>query len=552
MKYRKFVGLEIGGQDYSVAELEGDPKTGFQLNYFHKEKIPLLALPGAEKTQERVIDWELLINQIKKKFKERNLTSAVVTVTLPESYYNFFLLSLPPVKAKDFRTLLEKEIKKTHPLKEGVNYEIGYMVLGEKRISSLNVLAVVIEQDRLREFHNNFNALGIKPSVFSIKPLSLYSLITQFYPELRDIILVDIGKDTTNILFFKNGQLQFIRNMYLTLGNIEQALSKSLLVPVDIAREFINKYGFDLEGYPQDEQGRRFKSYVISYLDRFKSELQRSILFYQEKIAGGQKISRIYLCGSALEIKSAGRVFKSELKLDAEVLPFPEKLRVYSEVEDYREKFAASVSSLGCCLLPVLKEKINFIPKIEKKKISKNIYFILIAICIILDVVILYSSKGYKKKLGLLQTEFQQLDKTLKVFPPELEKNYQKVEKKKKEIADLEEKFINAQKPHPDWKQLFLTFARIVNKEVLITDFRIFFDENENMHFEIRGEYQGTYPDAQLTLRKLRLRLEESKYFSGIEFNIFRGGEVRIGQARTFSFRMEGLIETGILKKEKL
>ncbi|HDI45835.1 MAG TPA: hypothetical protein ENF60_00680, partial [Candidatus Omnitrophica bacterium] len=76
MKYRKFVGLEIGGQDYSVAELEGDPKTGFQLNYFHKEKIPLLALPGAEKTQERVIDWELLINQIKKKFKERNLTSA--------------------------------------------------------------------------------------------------------------------------------------------------------------------------------------------------------------------------------------------------------------------------------------------------------------------------------------------------------------------------------------------------------------------------------------------------------------------------------------------
>jgi len=126
------------------------------------------------------------------------------------------------------------------------------------------------------------------------------------------------------------------------------------------------------------------------------------------------------------------------------------------------------------------------------------------------------------------------------------------VDEKKAEIADLEEKFINAQRPHPDWKQLFLTFARIVGKEVLITDFRIFFDESENMHFEIQGEYRGTYPDAQLTLRKLRLGLEESKYFSGVEFNIFRGGEVKIGEARTFSFKIEGLIETGVLKKEEL
>ncbi|OQX83807.1 MAG: hypothetical protein B6D53_01585 [Candidatus Omnitrophica bacterium 4484_49] len=552
MKYRKFVGLEIGEREYSIVELEGDIKTGFQLNYFRTGTIPLLTLPGAEKTQERVIDWELLIDEIKKEFRNRNLSSASVAVTLPESYYNFFLLSLPPVKAKDLSPLLEKEIRKTHPFEEGVNYEIGYMILGERRGRGINVLAVVMEQDRLREFHNNFNALDVKPSVFSIKPLSLYSLITQFYPDLRNIILVDIGKDTTNILFIRNGQLQFIRNMYLTLGNIEQSLSKSLLVPIDVSREFINKYGFDLDSYPQDEQGKRFKSYVISYLNRFKSELQRSILFYQEKIAGGQKISRIYLCGSALGIKSTGEVFKSELKLDAEVLPFPEKLGVDSGAENYRREFPVSASPLGCCVLPVLKEKINLIPKREQKKISKNIYFIVTVICIILDAVILYSSGGYKRKLGSLQTEFQQLDKTLKVFSPELEKNYQKVDEKKAEIADLEEKFINAQRPHPDWKQLFLTFARIVGKEVLINDFRIFFDESENMHFEIQGEYRGTYPDAQLTLRKLRLGLEESKYFSGVEFNIFRGGEVKIGEARTFSFKIEGLIETGVLKKEEL
>lgn len=552
MRYRKFVGLEIGEQEYSFAELEGDYKTGFQLNYFYKAKIPLLALPGAEKTQERVIDWELLINQIKKKFKERNLISAAVTVTLPEVYYSFFLLSLPPVKVKDLRPLLEKEIKKTHPLKEGVNYEIEYMILGEKKARSINVLAVLIEQDGLREFHNNFNALDVKPLVFSIKPLSLYSLITQFYPDLRDIILVDIGKDTTNILFLKNGQLQFIRNMYLTLGNIEQSLSKSLLVPIDVAREFINKYGFDFNSYPQDEKGERFKSFIISYLNRFKSELQRSILFYQEKIAGGQKISKIYLCGSALRIKSTGEVFKSELKLDAEVLPFPEKLKVNAEAEDYRQEFSTSASSLGCCLLPVLKEKINLIPRREGKKISTNIYFMLIAIFLILDTLIFYSSMEYKKKLGLLRTEFQQLERTLQGFSPELEKNYEKVEKKKEEIADLEVKFLNAQRPQLDWKQLFLTFARIVGKEVLITDFRIFFDDAENMCFEIKGGYRGTYPDAQLTLRKLRLGLEESEYFSDVEFNIFRGGEVRIGEARTFSFKIWGLIEPGVLKKEKL
>jgi Tfp pilus assembly PilM family ATPase len=552
MKYKKFVGLEIGEREYSFVELEGDLKSGFQVNYFHSEEIPLLTLPGAEKIQERVIDWELLINQIKKEFRERKLSSGAVTVTLPESYYNFFLLSLPPVKGKDLSPLLEKEVKKIHPLKENVKYELGYMLLGERRVRSINVLAVLIEQDRLREFHNNFNVLDVRPSVYSIKPLSLYSLLIHFYPQLKNIILVDIGKETASILFIRNGQLQFIRNMYLTLGNIETALSKSLLVPIDVAREFIHKYGLDFDNYPQDEQGRRFKSYIISFLNRFKSELQRSILFYQEKIAGGQKISKIYLCGSALRIKSVDEVFRSELKLDAELLPLPEKLNFQAEVEEYKQKFAIYASAVGCCLLPFLKEKINLVPKKERKKISKNVYFMIALGFIILDILILYSSIGYKKKLSSLKTELQQLDKVLKAFSPDLEKNYHKVDQKRAEIADLEEKFITAQRPHFNWKQLFLTFAKIVGKEVLITDFRIFFDESENMHFEIQGEYKGTYPDAQLTLRKLRLGLEESEYFSGVDFTIFRGGEVKIGEVKVFPFKINGLIEPGVLKKEEL
>lgn len=552
MRYRKFVGLEIDEREYSFVELEGDLKSGFQVNYFQSKETPLLALPGAEKTQERVIDWELLIDQIKKEFRERKLNSAAVTVTLPESYYNFLLLSLPPVKRRDLSPLVEREIKKTHPLKENVKYELDYMHLGGERVRNINVLAVLIEQDRLQEFHNNFNVLDVRPSVYSIKPLSLYSLLIHFYPQLKNVILVDIGKETTSILFIRNGQLQFIRNMYITLGNIETALSKSLLVPMDEAREFINKYGFDFENYPQDEQGRRFKSYIISFLNRFKSELQRSILFYQEKIADGQKISKIYLCGFALKIKSVDEVFRSELKLDAELLPLPEKLNFQTEVEEYKQKFAIHASAVGCCLLPLLKEKISFVPRKERKRVSKNVYFMIALGFVILDSLILYSSIGYKKKLSSLKTELQELDKVLKTFPPDLVKKYREVKQKKKEIADLEEKFMTAQRPHLAWKQLFLTFAKLVGKEVLITDFRIFFDENENMHFEIQGEYKGTYPDTQLTLRKLRLRLEESEYFSNVDFTIFRGGEVKIGEVRVFPFKINGLIEPRVLKKEEL
>jgi len=555
MATKKFVGIELSTESLKIAELDSSGSANFKVAYLKEIPIPMLTLPGGERTQDSVVDWEILISTLKEELKDKNYVSASISLVIPSKDANTTLLTIPLVKRRDIIQFLERELRKTITIQEDVETHIGYLRLGERVTKSgkmQDVLTIFTDRAKLIDYFNNFVSAGIKPNIFTVNTFSLYSLIVNFYPELDNAVLVNIGQSLTSIVIIRARQLKFVRSMYITLGNLVESISQKLLIPVKETEEFVGKYGFDFESYPKTEQAQRYKNSISKFLDKFKAELQRSILFYQEKFGTGEKISQIILTGMALDIKGLQEIFKDKFKLNVELLPVSKKINFPSDMENAESVYRLYASCIGAALIHELKYKVNLLPRTEKRKVAKSIYIEVCTILLVIYGVTYYNYFEYNKSLSARKNQFKQIQLAIQEYPADLNKEYENVLKKREEFSQLEKNFSDFQKPYVNWEKLFLEMGNLTAPEMLIDSVWVSFNKEGKMVFQIDGEYTGTFPDTQLTLRKVRLGLEESSFFKDVKFEIKRSGKVNIGEVKKFPYTIAGYIDEKVQEKRKL
>ena len=191
-------------------------------------------------------------------------------------------------------------------------------------------------------------------------------------------------------------------------------------------------------------------------------------------------------------------------------------------------------------------------PKVEKDRIGKRIHLEIAVVFLFVYAAMYYLHIGYKNRLSMQKKQLNQIQFEIEGYPENLEQDYNDVLSKKKDFSELEESFLKLQKPYIEWKGFFTEISNLIASDMLVTDFWIGFNSEGAMVFQIQGEYEGTYPDAQLALRKTRLSFEESDLFQNIKFEIQRSGKVKIGEVRSYPYTMAGYISSDFLAKREL
>ncbi|MDP8253568.1 MAG: pilus assembly protein PilM [Candidatus Kaelpia aquatica] len=552
MKNKKYLSLELSKKNLKIVEIEGSSNGDFKIVYYKNIAIPMLTLPGGEKTKDIVIDWDILLTQFKAEIKDRNYSNSSISLTVPSKDASDAVLTIPIIKGKDIVQFLEREIKKTTVIQEDRNNKIEYLKLGERTVKSgrvQDIFTVLADTDKLNSYLNNFASLGVKPHMFTIKPYTLYSLLQSLYPELNNIVLVDVGNELTSMVIIRDGQLKFARSMYVTIGNIAEVVSQDNNVPEKEIKDFIDQYGFKFESYPETEEGKRYKRSISRFSDKFRAELQRSILFYQEKFGSGDKISKIVLTGGGLEVADITEILKERLKLEVETLPIAKRLIAD---DDFKSHYSLYASCVGGALISDLKSKFNLAPKVEKARTSKRIYLEIVMVFLFVYATIYYLYLGHKNRFSAQKKQFNQVQFEIDSYPENLEQEYEDVLIKREDSARLRDVFSRLQRPYIGWEGFFTEISNLIDSTMLVVDFWVGFNSEGAMVFQIQGEYEGTYPDAQLVLRKARLSFEESDLFQNIKFEIERSGKVKIGEIRSYSYTMAGYINPDFLTKREL
>ncbi len=552
MKDKKYLSFELNRKSLKFVEIEGSSQGGFKVVYYKDMAIPMLTLPGGEKTKEMVVDWDILLKQLKGEIKERNYSNSLISLTVPSKDASDTVLTIPLIKGRDIVQFLEREIKKTTVIQDDKNNKVEYLKLGDRAVKSgkvQDILTVLTDKDKLNDYLSNFGSLGVRPHIFTIKAYALYSLVMNLYPELDDIVLVDVGSELTSMIIVKDGQLRFARSMYVTIGNIVDVVSQENRVSEKEIEEFINQHGFKFNAYPETDQAGKYKKSILRFMDKFRAELQRSILFYQEKFSSGGKVSKMVLTGAGLGVADVADVLRERLRLEIDILSPSAKIVADDE---FKNRYSLFASCIGSALIPELKSSFNLAPKAERDRAGKRLHFEIAAVFCLVYATIYFLYLGYTKEVSVQKKRLNQIEFEIEGYPDDLEKRYQELLVEKKDFSDLEEIFLELQRPHIKWEDFFSEISNLINPDMLVIDFWVGFDSEGSMVFQVKGSYESTYPDAQLTLRKVRLSFEESKLFENVKFEIQRAGEVKIGEVRSFPYIIAGYINPDYSVKRQL
>lgn len=187
----------------------------------------------------------------------------------------------------------------------GPDYVYDYSVTGLQRnfaneVTGMVVLAMGADTDYLLDQKDVFKNAGLNLHSSTCKENAL-SNIVRYYRDLGDDLdnqesfcFLEIGYKNTKMHFYKGTMFELTRYLEYGITHIEQAISRSLSIPVEKAQEYIENQGrvdFDkLEA-------------VVTMYSLLSKEIKQTITFYNSKSFGNQ-VNEILCIGEGTKIPS--------------------------------------------------------------------------------------------------------------------------------------------------------------------------------------------------------------------------------------------------------
>lgn len=370
-KKKMVVGLDVGSTSIKMVLLKED-----------NGKISVL------KAKRVVIDPENreidLPKALQKALQGVLLKEARVVSVLTDPQGSFLKLSVPQMPRGELREALAWELKEKIPFDMGES-EFDFEILQDivdKGVKKLEILVAVSSKETTREHFSFLRRNDVIPSRVIQGPIALQSLFKKFQSGFDEpTAVLEMGSSMTELSVLQGRGLEFSRRIPVS----GEDFTKALLVPIRSEQGVVSlkpeeaekvkfEYGLCQENLPhlldRPIPPSQLLPLVRPVAERLSSEIERSLIFYQEQSSGG-KVKRLLLSGGGAALKGLD-AFLSE-SLGIEVIschPF-EELPLRGAVEEaVKESPQEFTSALGAALSS--ESGINLLPQ-EVKDQTKQL-----------------------------------------------------------------------------------------------------------------------------------------------------------------------------------
>lgn len=475
---------------------------------------------GIKISVSKIIDFpaeqkdKFILDSLQNFIKDNNISHKDVILIPQLSSYLIKRLELPLVPKEEIPKAIMWQIKDESGF-DLSKVALDYQLISKKEKDGaelLDINCVVLPQDEIIRQVLLLKELDLTCVLVSLAVFGYPKIIKRYRKDLETstVGVLHLDEENCHISVYKNGVLDFYRELPITIKKFRNSLSDVLITdkgPVQLSAEEINNILFN-EGVPLEETVVASKigaSQILAMLrpdlERLQQEIKRSLV-YRETQFQASKVELLLISGKAIKIPNLDRFLREEISLETEAFAVTQG----PEVEQGADKDLVQVnlSLIGLCL--DVENSINLLPyefRTERIEMAQKLSIRWVALFVFaLFMVYLVLAKV---EIGLHQKRLSNSQGYLKIL-------YQV--KFAKEKLDKFTSFINETRGQEvAISDILKVLSNITSPGIYFENFSV---NNENKNGSISGVIKSNDNSSDALLVKLTDGMNESGYFKDI------------------------------------
>ncbi len=537
---QNYIGIDLGSSTIKIAQLQKGAK-GYTITNYITRGLPRNLKDNPEEKKRLVKEF------VKEFVAESRVKTSLGRLAVWGKGVFIFSFNVPALNKKDLRGAVSMELKKRLPFQASLESIVfDFFVTGqtrdEKGLSLSQVTCIACDKILLEEQVQFLKDIGIRPIAVNTVADAIGNLVS-FCAEIpagKTAAVLDIGANISTLNFYKAGALLFSREIPIAGEHFSQAMAKTIptaqgaitISPED-AEKIKRQCGIPLEEEAKNEfltdfgmlTGEQISSMLRPLLERLLMELNRTFSYYASNFKSPlTNIEGLYLTGGSSRLKNLKEFLQHNLKEVKKIghLNVLKAARSWKETSIFKHELVMEQAAphLGCAFGLALAKggKVNLLP--AKEKLEQNISFLnslfKIAFPFIFTLSLLYfvldsaENRRYKKLILETQGQIKQLEPHSRRAREYLELKT-KLEQRKKLLE-------NASGRQPFWFGIFKELSNITPKEVILRRVSIA-EEKSPAAIRLEGKIYSKYTTVDLELSQYIMNLEDSPFFSNIQFS---------------------------------
>ncbi len=267
-------GLDIGSHSIKLIELARD---GNQVALIAAGSMPT---PPKSLSSSLQADAEALAVALKQLIRSTGTRTRTVNIALPESKVFTRVIEVPQLSPRELTSAIKWEAEQYIPLPlDQVNIDFTVVDDGKKSGSNkMEVLLVAAPKALIDRYINIIELAELTVENAETEIISTSRAIARSLPNVRTVMVVALGAQSTDIAILRSGVLMFTRSVNAAGEAITRSIAQNLDFNLTQAEEYKRAYGLQ-----QDKLEGKITAAAKPIMDSIVQEVKRAMAFYSEK-----------------------------------------------------------------------------------------------------------------------------------------------------------------------------------------------------------------------------------------------------------------------------
>lgn len=301
-------GLDLSDRSIKVAQLK---KNGGEISLYSygREDIPEgLIVDGEIKNEEETAK---LIKKTLSNARPNPIKSNLVVYSIPEPKGFIRVVKISRSQKDDIEQAIKYEAEQLFPVDINESY-LDWQIISSEN-DTMNIIVAVVPKLLVDSYSSTMTIAGLKPIAAEIESIAISRSLIKDNLSSRPILIIDLGRDRTSFIIFKNPAVQFTASIPICGEEFTKAISENLGIGKSEAKRMKEKCGLGFEGRCRDV----FKAIQPSLYEMIKY-INKLTYYYRDHFKLNEDIVKVIICGGEAKMSGMSSFLSLQIKKEIE------------------------------------------------------------------------------------------------------------------------------------------------------------------------------------------------------------------------------------------